>query len=67
MTVIKGLLGSKKFIASMLAVAAQVALQFGWELDADQALAIVSPLMAYILGQAAVDVRKTAPAVEAKS
>lgn len=58
MTVIKGLLGSKKFIAALLAGAAQVALQFGWELDADQAFAIITPLLTYIVGQAAVDVKK---------
>lgn len=58
MTVIKGLLGSKKFIAAIIAVAAQVALQLGWELDTEQALGIVSPLLAYILGQGIADTKK---------
>lgn len=58
MTVIKNLLTSKKFIAAILAVGGQVALQLGWELDEAQASTIIAPLIAYIFGQAAVDVKK---------
>ena len=57
MTVFKNLLASKKFVTALIAAAAQVALQLGWELDADQALAVVSPLLAYILGQSAIDAK----------
>jgi len=60
--VLKALFSSKKFIAALFGVAAHIALKLGFELDVEEAMAITSPILAYILGQSAVDVKKAAGA-----
>lgn len=52
------LLLSKKFLASMFGAIANLTLYLGFELDVDQAMGITSPILAMILGQTVVDVRK---------
>ena len=49
------LLTSKKFQTAVLAVSVMVAGHFGLDVDLDALLAIVSPLIAYIIGQGVAD------------
>lgn len=60
---LKPLLTSKKFQTAALTLVANLLLRFGVELDIADALALTSPLIAYILGQSAVDVKKAGPTV----
>jgi len=60
---IKPLLSSKKFQTAILTIAANLLLRFGVDLDVGEALAITAPLMAYILGQSAVDAKKAGPGI----
>ena len=60
---IKPLLASKKFQTAILTLVANLLLRFGIDLDVGEALAITSPLIAYILGQSAVDVKKAGPTI----
>ena len=59
--VIRDLLGSKKFVTALVATAAVVALRFGVEIDVDECVGVVSPLLAYILGQGLADIKRPAP------
>lgn len=56
----KDLLTSKKFQAAVIAVLAQIAAKFGLELDEASALMLISPLIAYIVGQGVADLGKSA-------
>jgi hypothetical protein len=58
---IKPLLTSKKFQTAILTLVANLLLRLGVDMDVGEALAITSPLVAYILGQSVVDVRKAGP------
>jgi hypothetical protein len=60
---LKPLLTSKKFQTAVLTLIANLLLRFGVDLDIADALALTSPLIAYILGQSAVDVKKAGPSV----
>lgn len=55
---LKPLLTSKKFLTAVLTVIANLVLRMGIELDIEEAVAITSPFIAYVLGQSAVDVKK---------
>ena len=53
-------LGSRKlWVAIITALAMLVTAVTGVDLDIDQVLAVTLPVMAYILGEAWVDVRRT--------
>ena len=54
------LIGSKKFQAAVIAVVVMVGAEIGLDLDTEALLAIVSPLIAYILGQGIADHGKEA-------
>lgn len=56
----KDLLTSKKFQAAVIAVLAQIAAKFGLELDEASALMLISPIIAYIVGQGVADLGKSA-------
>jgi len=59
LSVIKSLLGSKKFVTALAGVIASAVLKFGIEgIDVETIMAIISPLLAYILGQGIADSRK---------
>jgi hypothetical protein len=62
---LKPLLTSKKFLTAVITVIANLLLFFGIELDADQAVALTSPLIAAIVGQTVVDVKKAGAATTA--
>jgi hypothetical protein len=61
---LKTLLTSKKFLTAVLTVLLMVLAEFGFNLDIETALAIVSPLLAYILGQGIADNGKERAKVE---
>ena len=61
MPVIKSLFGSKKFTVALFAVLVWVVGLFGLDATTEQVGAIVSPLMAYIVGQGIADVGKGKP------
>jgi hypothetical protein len=63
----KGLLGSKKFQASILAGAAWGAGRLGWHVDAGEMTAAISPLLTFILAQGIADHGKSAAQVTAGS
>lgn len=60
MTAIKGLLASKKFVMAVLSVAAYLGAKIGLGFSAEEAFAVISPLLAAILGQGAADWGKSA-------
>lgn len=60
MKVIKELLASKKFVMAVLAVAAYLGSKLGFGFGAEEAFAVISPLLAAILGQGAADWGKSA-------
>ena len=53
-------LGSKKALAAIAGVLVGLAAKKGLNLDTESVLAILSPVVAYILGQAHVDGKKVA-------
>jgi len=55
MEAVKGLLRSKKALAMIVGVIATVAGKLGWDIETDQLLLMVSPIIAYILGQSVAD------------
>lgn len=57
---IKKMLGSKKALAALAGVVVALAAKAGFDLDTEAVLAIVSPVIAYILGQGAADFGKEA-------
>ena len=52
---IKSLLGSKKFIASTVGVIVALVAKLGIELDTEAVALVISPILAYILGQGVAD------------
>lgn len=63
MDVIKGLLTSKKFVASVVGVIAWLVGKIGWDIDPAELTAMISPIIAYILGQGMADFGKEADKV----
>lgn len=61
---LKALASSKKFIVAVVAALVWIAGRFGLALDKEEVLGIVSPLLAYIVGQGIADTGKHAPAKE---
>jgi len=55
---LKGLLGSKKFVAGIAGVVVGLAAKLGLDLQTDEIIAILSPLMVAITGQAVADAGK---------
>jgi hypothetical protein len=64
MNLIKSLLRSKKFIASLIGLAAGIAAHFGWQLDEASIMTMLSPILAYIVGQGMADLGKEKAKVE---
>ena len=60
----KDLLTSKKFLTAVLTVLLMILGKFGLEIDIEVALAIVLPLLAYILGQGIADNGKEKAKIE---
>lgn len=61
---IKSLLGSKKFVATVLAVIAYFTAKVGFEFDPNEAAMAISPFLAFILGQGLADLGKEKSKVE---
>ena len=57
---LRTMLGSKKFIGAIAGVITAAALKVGLELPTEAVAAVVSPLIAYILGQGVADIGKNA-------
>lgn len=51
----KTLLTSKKFVAAVIGVAVGLIAKLGIELDTDAVVIVVSPILAYIVGQGVAD------------
>lgn len=64
MSVIVEMLGSKKFVAGIVGVLVAGAARIGWHLDVDAIMAILSPLIAAILGQGVADLGKERAQIE---
>lgn len=62
--VIKGLLGSKKFIAAMIGVVVSIALHFFPELPEDAITDVVTVIIGYIVAQGLADFGKEAQFVK---
>ena len=62
---ITDLFQSKKALAAMAAVIVGLAAKLGFEISTDELLPILSPLMAYIVGQGIADHGKERAKVEA--
>ena len=60
-----GLLTSKKFQAAVIGVVVMVLGEVGLQLDPDTLLLVVSPIIAYIVGQGVADIGKGKAEVEA--
>lgn len=58
------LLNSKKFQAAVIAVVVMVANEFSLQLDPEAILAVVSPLIAFIIGQGVADIGKEKAKIE---
>ncbi len=59
MTVIRDLLQSKKFVTALIAVGVAAAARLGIpEIEMNEILAIISPMLAYIGAQGFVDIGK---------
>lgn len=58
--VIKSMLGSKKFVAAMIAAVVWGAGKVGLHIDSETLGGIVAPLLVYILGQGVADNGKSA-------
>jgi hypothetical protein len=54
----KTMLGSKKFIAAVLACATWAAGKIGWNVDDATLAGMISPILAYIVGQGLADSKK---------
>lgn len=52
---IKSILGSKKAVMALVAAIVWGVAKLGFQVDSETVLGIVSPLVAYILGQSYVD------------
>ena len=60
----KALLKSKKFLMAILGVAVAIAARFGLNLDTAALYAVVSPIIAYIIGQGLADTGKEKAMIE---
>lgn len=58
---------SKKFIASLVGMMCTGWATLGFDLDPESVMAIVSPIMAYIVGQGVADVGKEKAKIEKQS
>jgi len=54
------MVGSKKAIAAVAGLIVSFALKYGLELDTESVAAVISPILAYILGQGFADQGKHA-------
>ena len=63
---IKGILGSKRALAAIVGVIAGAVVKLGWHIDTETLMAILSPVLAYILGQSYSDQGKGQAEVYAK-
>lgn len=65
---IRDLLSSKKFLAALVAILVQLGARYGLELDQDQIMGLISPLLAFIVGQGIADFGKNrAPSTSTSS
>ena len=55
---LKGIFGAKKFVTGLAGVIVGAVGKFGWDLQTDEIIAILSPLMVAITGQAVADAGK---------
>lgn len=62
--VLKDLLLSKKFVVALLACVAAVAARYGWEVDTQTIIAVVSPFLVYIGAQGWADNGKERARIE---
>ena len=58
---IKTMFGSKKFLASLCGVVVAVAAEAGLNISTEALVAVMSPIVAYILGQGVADHGKERP------
>ena len=56
----RDLLSSKKFVAAIAATIAAGMMKIGWEIETASILSVISPIIAYILGQGLADLGKGA-------
>lgn len=61
---IKGMLGSKKFLASIVGMVVGLVAKLGIELDTESVMACISPILMFILGQGVSDMGKEKAKVE---
>lgn len=62
---LKQMLGSKKFLAAVVGLIVGFAAKKGLDLDTESLMAILSPILAYILGQGVADMGKEKVKAEA--
>lgn len=58
LSAIRAMIGSKKAIAAVAGVITAAALKIGLDLDTEAVAAVLSPILAYILGQGVSDLGK---------
>jgi hypothetical protein len=63
-TILRDMLRSKKFLAAIAGVLVGLAGKIGLELEAESLIAVLSPIVAYILGQGFADVGKAAGSID---
>lgn len=61
---LKALLGSKKFVTACIGVLVALAAKVNWHLQVSEVMAVVSPLIAAVLGQGIADAGKERAKVE---
>lgn len=61
----KELLTSKKFQVALAAMIAAILARWGWNVDLETIMTVLSPLMLYIVGQAAADHGKEVAKIKA--
>ena len=61
---IKDMLGSKKAIAMIVGLVVSFAAKYGLQLPTEELAAVLSPVLAYILGQGVADVGKEKARIE---
>jgi len=52
---IKGILKSKKAVAAIVGVIAGLVGRLGWDIPADELALMISPIIAYVVGQSIAD------------
>jgi len=57
---IRSLLTSKKFVTALAGTIAAALLKYGWDVSSETVLAVLSPLISYILSQGVADIGKYA-------